>query len=184
MSELTIWIPHRESQCVLCIKSLGATSAFAILIFLLACTTQASEQPGGIEPREVRLIEVTDGDTIRVLYRGREERVRLIGVDTPEVPWYGGSGECFGVEAARYAKRRLEGRLVRLEFGADRRDRYGRLLAYLYVDDELFNLTLVRLGYAAADPVTPNTRLAPLFARAQASARATGEGLWSRCRVT
>lgn len=136
------------------------------------------------EPTTVRLIKVTDGDTIRVMYRRREERVRLIGVDTPEVPWYGGSGECFGVEAARFAKRRLEGRLLRLEFGADRRDRYGRLLAYVYVDDELFNLTLVRLGYAAADPVSPNTRLAPLFARAEAGARATGEGLWSRCRIS
>ncbi|HEX2267506.1 MAG TPA: thermonuclease family protein, partial [Actinomycetota bacterium] len=102
----------------------------------------------------------------------------------PEVPWYGGSGECFGVEAARYAKRRLQGRLVRLEFGADRRDRYGRILAYVYLDDELFNLTLMRLGYAAADPVSPNTRLASLFARAQVRAQAAGEGLWSRCRTS
>ncbi|HEX2090204.1 MAG TPA: thermonuclease family protein [Actinomycetota bacterium] len=140
----------------------------------------ASHSPGGAQ--RVRLIEVTDGDTVRVLYRGREERVRLIGIDTPEVPWYGGFGECFGVEAARYAKRRLEGRVVRLEFGPDRRDRYGRLLAYIYVRDELFNLTLVRLGYAAADPVSPNTRLAPLFAQAEARARAARVGLWSRCR--
>ena len=181
MGELTIWIPHQESQCGLRIKSLAA-SVLPALILLSACATPASEPPGRAEP--VRLIKVTDGDTIRVLYRGREERVRLIGVDTPEVPWYGGSGECFGVEAARYAKRRLEGRVVRLEFGADRRDPYGRLLAYVYVDDELFNLTLVRLGYAAADPVSPNTRLAPLFAQAQARARAAGEGLWSRCRIT
>jgi micrococcal nuclease len=164
------------------IKSLAA-SALPALILLYACATPASEPPDGARPSAVRLIKVTDGDTIRVLYRGHEERVRLIGVDTPEVPWYGGSGECFGVEAARYAKRRLEGRLLRLEFGADRRDRYGRLLAYVYVDDELFNLTLVRLGYAAADPVYPNTRLAPFFARAQAGARAAGEGLWSRCGV-
>ena len=169
------------SQCVLRIKSLGA-SVFAALVLLPACSMPASESPHRAE--RVRLIEVTDGDTIRVLYRGREESVRLIGVDTPEVPWYGGSGECFGVEAARYAKRRLDGRVVRLEFGADPRDRYGRLLAYVYVEDELFNLTLVRLGYASADPVSPNTRLATLFARAQATARTAGEGQWSRCRVT
>ena len=170
------------SQCVLRIKSLAA-SVFTVVILLSACAEPISEPPTQTETTAVRLIKVTDGDTIRVMYRGREERVRLIGVDTPEVPWYGDSGECFGVEAARFAKRRLEGRLLRLEFGAVRRDHYGRLLAYVYVDDELFNLTLVRLGYAAADPVSPNTRLAPLFARAEARARATGEGLWSRCRI-
>ncbi len=183
MSELTIWIRHAGSQCVLGIKSLAA-SVLPALILLSACAAPSSEPPGRAEMRQVRLIKVSDGDTIRVMYRGHEERVRLIGVDTPEVPWYGGSGECFGVEAARYAKRRLEGRLLRLEFGADRRDRYGRLLAYVYVDGELFNLTLVRLGYAAADPVSPNTRLAPRFARAEVRARATGKGLWSRCRVS
>ena len=182
MRELTIWIRRQESQCGLRIKSLAAW-VLSALILLSACATPASEAPGRAEGSPVRLIEVTDGDTVRVLYRGREESVRLIGIDTPEVPWYGGSGECFGVEAARYAKRRLEGRVVRLEFGADPRDRYGRLLAYVYVNDELFNLTLVRLGFAAADPVSPNTRLAPLFARAQARARAAGEGLWSRCRA-
>jgi micrococcal nuclease len=162
------------------IKSLAA-SALPALILLHACATPPPEPSDRREP--VRLIKVTDGDTIRVVYRGREERVRLIGVDTPEVPWYGGSGECFGVEAARYAKRRLEGHLLRLELGADRRDQYGRLLAYVYVDDELFNLTLVRLGYAAADPVSPNTRFAPLFAQAEARARATEAGLWFRCRI-
>lgn len=165
------------------IKSLAA-SVLPALILLPACATPASEPPGRTDRSPVRLIKVTDGDTIRVMYRGREERVRLIGVDTPEVPWYGGLGECFGVEAARYAKRRLEGRLLRLEFGADRRDRYGRLLAYVYLDDELFNLTLVRLGYASADPVSPNTRLAPRFAQAEARARAAGEGLWSQCGIT
>ena len=182
MSELTIWIRHIGSQCVLGIKPLAA-SVLTALILLAACAAPASEPLGRTDRSPARLIKVTDGDTIRVMYRGKEERVRLIGVDTPEVPWYGGSGECFGVEAARYAKRRLEEHLLRLEFGADRRDRYGRLLAYVYVDDELFNLTLVRLGYAAADPVSPNTRFAPLFARAQAGARTTGEGLWSRCRI-
>ena len=62
----------------------------------------------------VPVLKVTDGDTIHVLYQGRDERVRLIGVNTPEVSWYGGRAQCFGVEAARYARDRLSGRVVRL----------------------------------------------------------------------
>jgi micrococcal nuclease len=129
----------------------------------------------------VPVLKVTDGDTVHVQYQGQDERVRLIGIDTPEVPWYGGPGECFGVEAGLYARERLDGRRIRLEFDVDRRDRYDRLLAYVYVGDELFNVTLVREGYATADPVSPDTRRAALFASAEAEARAAGRGLWSAC---
>jgi len=127
------------------------------------------------------VLRVTDGDTIHVRYAGTDTRVRLIGVNTPEVPWYGGRGECFGVEAGLYARHRLSGKAVRLSFDVERRDRYGRLLAYVYVGPELFNLTLVRLGYAVADPVPPDTRMASAFARAEADARAAGMGRWSAC---
>jgi len=129
----------------------------------------------------VLVTKVTDGDTIHVTYQGRDERVRLIGVDTPEVPWYGGKAECFGNEAGLYTRSRLAGRTVRLEFDVDPRDRYERLLAYVYVGDELFNLTLVRLGYAAADPVPPDTARAGIFADAEREARAAGRGRWSAC---
>jgi micrococcal nuclease len=144
-------------------------------------STQASSSPGG-EPF-APVTKITDGDTIRVTFQGRDERVRLIGVDTPEVPWYGGQGGCFGVEAGLFARGRLSGQSVRLAFDVDRRDRYGRLLAYVYLDQELFNLTLVRLGYARADQVPPNTRLAREFARAEGEARSARRGLWSACRV-
>ncbi len=158
-----------------------AACLIGVLILGSTCAPRTSEPSSRPSPGVARVAKVTDGDTIRVLYRGRDERVRLIGIDTPEVPWYGGPEECFGVEAANYARRRLEGRAVRLISGAERRDRYGRLLAYVYLDGELFNLTLVRLGFATADPVPPNTRLAQLFARAEGRARAAGEGMWSRC---
>jgi micrococcal nuclease len=125
--------------------------------------------------------KVTDGDTIHVTYQGHDERVRLIGVDTPEVPWYGGKEECYGVAAGLYARRRLTGRSVRLAFDVERRDHYGRLLAYVYLGRELFNLTLVRLGYATADPVAPDIGMAPSFSLAEAQARAAGRGLWSAC---
>ena len=141
-------------------------------------SVRASPEPGG---SVVAVTKVTDGDTFHVAYLGRDERIRLIGVDTPEVPWYSGKGECYGVEAGLYARGRLGGRSVRLEFDQDLRDRYGRLLAYVYLGDELFNLTLVRLGYATADPVPPDTRMAAAFGRAQSEAEAAGTGLWSAC---
>lgn len=129
----------------------------------------------------VPVLKVTDGDTIHVRYQGTDQRVRLIGVDTPEVPWYGGRGACYGVEAGLYARGRLGGRSVRLAFDVQLRDRYGRLLAYVYLGGELFNLTLVRLGYARADPIPPDTRLAGAFDAAERAARAAGRGLWSAC---
>jgi micrococcal nuclease len=97
------------------------------------------------------------------------------------VSWYGSQGECYGEQAGRYAQQRLSGRTVGLAFDSERRDRYGRLLAYAYVMDELFNLTLVRFGLALADPVEPNTSMAGSFSRAQQEARAARRGLWSAC---
>jgi micrococcal nuclease len=129
----------------------------------------------------VPVTKVTDGDTIHVTYRGQDERVRLIGVNTPEVDWYGGTAECFGADAGHYTTSRLRGASVRLTFDVDLRDKYGRLLAYVYVGSELFNLTLVQRGFAVADPVPPDTRMAGLFAAAEAQARSARLGLWSAC---
>ena len=137
--------------------------------------------PGSAGPGSYPVTRVTDGDTIHVEFAGRDERVRLIGVNTPEVSWYGGRGECFGVEAGLYTRSRLTGRTVRLAFDRDLRDRYGRLLAYVYVGSELFNLTLVQLGYATADPVGPDVRFADAFDRAEGMARARKAGLWRTC---
>jgi micrococcal nuclease len=127
--------------------------------------------------------KVTDGDTLHVSYQGQDERVRLIGVDSPEMAWYGGEGECFGNEAALYARGRLSDLSVGLQFDRERRDRFGRLLAYVYLDGELFNLTLVTRGYARADPVPPNTSRAGEFSEAEEEARSEGRGLWSACSL-
>jgi micrococcal nuclease len=157
--------------------------SFLALCFLIvaACSSCGDRRPPDGPSGTVPVTKVTDGDTIRVIYQGHDERVRLIGVDTPEVPWYGGDEECYGVKAGLYARQRLAGRSVRLVFDAERRDRYGRLLAYLYLGPELFNLTLVRLGYATADPVPPDIRMASRFAAAEAQARSARRGLWSAC---
>jgi micrococcal nuclease len=143
--------------------------------------SSASGRGPAPEAEVVPVTKVTDGDTIRVTYRGTDEPVRLIGVDTPEVPWYGAEGECFGIEAGAYATQRLSARMVDLVFDEDVRDRFGRLLAYVYLGDELFNLTLVQMGFATAHSVAPNTSMASAFRTAQVQARAAGRGLWSAC---
>ena len=127
------------------------------------------------------VVSTVDGDTVHVRVDGHGERVRLIGMDTPEVDWYGGRGGCFGATSGLYTRHRLLGRTVRLRFDAGLRDVYGRLLAYVYVGHELFNLTLVRRGLATNDPVPPDTRLESTFAAAEADARVAGRGLWSAC---
>jgi micrococcal nuclease len=127
------------------------------------------------------VVSTVDGDTIHVRVAGHQEKVRLIGMDTPEVGWYGGEAECYGDAAGVYTRHRLLGRTIRLRFDTGLRDVYGRLLAYVYVGRELFNLTLVRRGYATNDPVPPDTRRETAFAAAERGARVAGRGLWSAC---
>jgi micrococcal nuclease len=133
----------------------------------------------GTAAREGRVTRVVDGDTIRL----GEERVRLIGVDTPETRRPGTPVECFGRQATALTKRLVEGRRVRLELDVEHRDRYGRLLAYVRrADDGLHvNAELVRRGYAQVMTVPPNVRHAERFLALQREARARGRGLWSAC---
>jgi micrococcal nuclease len=138
-----------------------------------------SEGPAGADAAErsgARVTKHTDGDTLRLSGIGK---VRLIGVDTPEV--YGGV-ECFGREASAFVERLLPlGSRVRYELGVEERDRYGRALAYVYLDDgRLLNLLLARRGYAHALTIPPNVELAGRFVAAARRARRHGLGLWAR----
>jgi micrococcal nuclease len=117
---------------------------------------------------------VVDGDTVELAGEGK---VRLIGVDTPEV--YGGV-ECFGREASAYAKRQLQGVRVRFVVGREERDRYGRLLAYLWLaDGRSFNALIVSRGYAQPLTIPPNDDYADVFVRLARRARESGRGRWS-----
>ena len=136
------------------------------------------------EPRAGRVVSVTDGDTIRVRFGGRVERVRYIGVDTPESRRPGTPVQCFARRAAQENARLVSGRRVRLVLDVEARDRFGRMLAYVYRagDGRFVNAALVRGGYARPLTIPPNVRFADRFARLAADARRSGRGLWSACR--
>lgn len=127
------------------------------------------------------VMRVVDGDTIEARIDGDVEDVRLIGVDTPETVKPGTPVQCFGERASHFTKRRLTGRRVRLVFGVERRDVYGRLLAYAYLGDRFFNPILVRRGLARTLTIPPNDRFAPRFRRLELAAARAGRGLWSAC---
>lgn len=123
--------------------------------------------------------DVVDGDTVRVGRGWRQTTVRLIGVDTPETVHPERPIEFYGPEASDFTKRSLAGQWVRLEFEpGDRLDAYGRLLAYVFLEDgTFFNRELVREGYARAYTRFP-FRYREEFRRLEREARAAGLGLW------
>jgi micrococcal nuclease len=137
-------------------------------------------------PGTATLARVVDGDTIRVRIKGREERVRLVGIDTPESVKPGTPVQCFALAASARTKALLpKGSTVRLVRDVEERDRYGRLLAYVYrARDDLFvNLALAREGYAVVLTVPPNVAHTGEFVAAARDAREHGRGLWSRCEA-
>jgi micrococcal nuclease len=121
---------------------------------------------------------VVDGDTIDVELNGRTVRVRYIGVNTPETTHPTKGQEPCGPEAAEANRTLVEGQTVRLELDVQQRDRYQRLLAYVYVSDVMVNAELVRQGYAQMATYPPNVRYADHFRQLQQDARAAGAGCW------
>jgi micrococcal nuclease len=145
-----------------------------------------NEVPRGVEPAS--LISVSDGDTIRVDIGGKVETLRLILVDTPETRDPNNPPECFGAEASDF----LEGLLPRgtelyLETDVSARDRFGRLLRYVWLDrgDEVYlvNEAMVRSGYAAQSTFPPDVKYEERIQAAARFAREHGYGLWSACQT-
>ncbi len=129
----------------------------------------------------VPVTRVIDGDTIEVRLDGGYEDVRLIGVDTPETVKPDTPVQCFGERASHFTKRLLEGRRVRLVFGVERHDVYGRSLAYVHLGRRFVEATLVRRGLARSLTIPPNDRFAPLLRRLERRASLAGRGLWGAC---
>lgn len=127
-----------------------------------------------------RVERVVDGDTFVAAIAGRSERVRLIGVDTPETVDPDRPVQPYGKEASSFAKRMLTDRTVRLEGDVEPRDRYGRLLAYVWLPDGTFwNALLAAEGYAQLITIPPDVSYAGLFRDLVGEARAANRGLWA-----
>lgn len=152
-----------------------------VIVGLVVLRPWESDPEAGPASATALVTRVVDGDTLEARIDGEVEDVRLIGVDTPETVKPGEPVQCFGPRASRYTHRELEGRRVRLVFGVERRDVYGRLLAYLYLGDRFFNPILVRRGLARTLTIPPNDRFAPRLRRLELAAARAGRGLWGAC---
>jgi micrococcal nuclease len=146
--------------------------------------TSAAERRAWPDPPEdavrAKVQRVSDGDTFVATVKGRRERVRVIGVDTPESVDPNRPDEPYGQEAADFARRYLDGESVRLAGDAEPRDRYGRMLAYVWLEDGTFwNALLVAEGYAQQLTIPPNVAYADLFRRLAREARQRDRGLWA-----
>jgi micrococcal nuclease len=145
--------------------------------------------PGALEPN-AKVVAITDGDTIIIRYivaTDAKEKVRLIGIDTPETKRPGTPIECFGPEATQFITELLPvDTLIRIERDVEFRDRYGRLLAYVYraYDGLFINDALARYGYAQQLTYPPNVAYADTFSEAVEEARNQNRGLWQGCPAT
>lgn len=173
----------------------------AVLILWLATSASAGPQTGCANPTKPpnlflgSVTRILDGDTIHVrLKNGPSERVRLIGIDTPEVHeseklerdvrQSGRMREeirALGRLASEFTKRHLDSREIGLEYDVQSRDQYGRSLAYVWLQDgTLFNMLILKDGYAQVITIPPNVRYAELFLACQREARQAKRGLWGR----
>jgi len=163
------------------------------MIGLASCTASAATQApsgtsgtsaGTVYAPNATLVRVVDGDTVEVEVDGQREKVRLIGIDTPETKKPNTPVECFGPEASAFTTSLLpEGTPLLLERDVEARDDYDRLLAYVYrADDGLFvNLEIVAQGYANLLTFPPNVAHVDEFVAAARAAEAADLGLWRAC---
>jgi micrococcal nuclease len=133
---------------------------FLLLLISTCCLDTIKSKYFSIELDTVTVTKVIDGDTIEILIDGKNERVRLVGIDTPEPysnnnekKWYGLPDDHlrkWGIEAFKYTNKRLYKKEVNISYDKiqGRKDEFGRTLAYIYIDGNNFNLELVENGYA------------------------------------
>jgi micrococcal nuclease len=169
------------------VKRCAAIVVVAVAAFA-GCGSQGGDDEALGPSVRARVVRVIDGDTIEVSIGGQDEDVRYIGVDTPETVKPDTPVQCYGPQASAENHRLVDGRTVRLVFDRERRDVYGRLLAYVYTrarggagKSGFVNATLVRDGYAHTLTIPPNTAHVSQLGRLQTRAGRAGRGLWGIC---
>ena len=167
------------------------TLLVAAVILVAGCGAEIASDTSREDGKEATVTRVIDGDTVEVspAIDGTED-VRLIGVDTPETTGSPGGAQPYGEEASRFAEKMLQGGSVTLRFDEERKDDYGRVLAYVYESDgAMFNQTLLERGFAQVATFPPNVEHVERFEEAQREARRAERGLWGLpqdqlCRLT
>jgi micrococcal nuclease len=166
-------------------KGRGSLLLLIVVAVILLRPWEFGQHHSGTEPSQVLTgvaVRAVDGDTLEVrLDDGDVETVRLIGVDTPETVKPDTPVQCFGPQASAFEHRHTEGRRVRLLVGVEPRDFYGRLLAYVFVDNRFLEVELLRRGLARTLTFHPNDRFAPRFEKLERIAAKRGKGLWNAC---
>jgi micrococcal nuclease len=166
-------------------KGRGSLLLLFVVAVVLLRPWKFEHHVSGPEPSQALTgvaVRAVDGDTLEVrLDDGDVETVRLIGVDTPETVKPDTPVQCFGPQASAFEHRRTEGKRVRLLVGVEPRDFYGRLLAYVVVDNRLLEVELLRRGLARTLTFHPNDRFAPRFEKLERIAAKRGKGLWNAC---
>jgi len=157
----------------------AAPSPTASAVPSTAEATAAPSATAGRTPAHV--VRVIDGDTIVVVIDGLEYRVRYIGINTPETVDPRKPVECYGREASQRNRELVDGKTVGLEKDVSETDQYGRLLRYVWVDDDMVNAILVREGYALVSSYPPDVKYQELFLDLEREAREAGRGLWTGC---
>jgi micrococcal nuclease len=162
-----------------------------VLISVVLSLSLAGPVMSGNEPATVK--RVVDGDTLKIIYQGQEESVRLIGIDTPESKRNqkarkdaGRSGKdvdqitAMGKEAAKYMRTiAREGDRVNIEFDVQKRDKYRRLLGYAYLENgHMLNEEIIKAGYASPMTIPPNVKYQDRFLKLYREAREAGRGLF------
>ena len=160
--------------------SIALVALLAAVVLALAVAVARDDRGAATQARVTRVV---DGDTLTITLAGRRERVRLIGIDAPEVSHDGSPSDCYGRAATRLLRRLADDRTVEVRPGREQRDRYGRLLAYVKVRGAADDLqtTLLRAGAARTLEISPNTANAARYAELAAAARAQRRGLWRAC---
>ncbi|SNZ11621.1 micrococcal nuclease [Terribacillus aidingensis] len=174
-------------------QTLQLTVWLIVTLFLLsACGTVSSNQSadsshatttsGTTDKVEVSLIRIVDGDTIKVNYNGQEETVRYLLIDTPETKAPNKCVQPYGKNASKRNEELVENGKLELEFDVgQRKDKYGRLLAYVYADGQSVQETLLKEGLARVAYVyPPNTRYLDSYEDAEASAIDAHKAVWQQ----
>ncbi len=149
--------------------------SLALLLILLPAPVVSQS-----DSATVQVVRVIDGDTIHVCcIAGRREKVRYIGINTPETKHPTKEVEPYGTEASEANRKLVEEKTIRLEFDVQQFDKYGRILAYIYLEDGTFvNAWLVENGFAQVMTVPPNVKHQEMFLKLQREARKAKRGLW------